>query len=241
MAERRRPVTDLPSALPYLDLIIGGSLLIPLGFGNVWFSSEMLAGRETYDPLIWLGWAMLVGGTGVLIALRRRTARRRRALQDALARLAPAIGAGRLSDFDEAVEWMNRYWPASHANEDLFRGKIHCALAGRLRRYPVLVDVEPDGYASDNADIDPRVLLYVAAIAPQTLPPGDEIAALSAAIRSAGFEPELLPEAGWRARANRRTVKRLGRAPGELADLAPVMNDLARLAEVCGAAPAPSA
>jgi hypothetical protein len=138
------------------------------------------------------------------------------------------------------VAWLDRHWPAAPGPNDLFKGAIERAIAGAHRGYPVLVDVEPDGYASDDSSIDPRVLLYVAALAPAHLPAGDEIAALSAAIHGAGFEIELLADAGLRARATAPTVKRLRRAPAGLADLAPVVRDLVRLAEACQAAPAPA-
>jgi hypothetical protein len=241
MAEQRRPVTLLPSALPYLDLIIGGSLLVPLGIANIVFTIMMLTGNTKYDPMIWLAWPALLAGAGVMVAIRRRRAWRVRAFGGALDRLGAEIGAVRLASFDDAIGWLNRHWPGSHGASDLFKGAIYAGIAGSYRGYPVMVEIEPDGYTDEGGTIDPRVLLYVAALAPAAFPAGGEIAPLRASIRDAGFEPELLADAGLRARASEATVKRLRRTPAALAELAPVVRDLVRLAEACGAAPAPSA
>jgi hypothetical protein len=238
-AEQRRAVTLVPSAVAHLDLIIGGSLLLPLGGACFVMSILMIAGRAKYDPLIWLAWPLFFAGVRVVVELRRWRARRAQALADALDRLGAGIGAQPLGGFDGVVAWLDRYWPAAPGPNDLFKGAIERAIGGAYRGYPVLVDVEPDGYTSEDSSIDPRVLIYVAALAPAQLPAGDEIASLTASIRAAGFELELLGDAGLRARANAPTVKRLRRAPDGLADLAAVVRDLVRLAEACQAAPAP--
>jgi hypothetical protein len=235
LAAERNAYAGIPSLMGYLDLIIGGSLLLPLGGAATVFSVRMLAGIDANEPWIWLLWAPTLAIVLVLVALRRRRARRRLAVHRALDQLAGDMGGQRLPRFADAVEWMNQFWAAAPVANALYRGAINGALAATLRRYPVLVDVEPDGASGEDVTIDPRVFVYVAAPVPASLPPTREVAAVAAALRGAGFEPELFPGAGVLARATGPALKILRREPARLAQLGPVVHDLVRLAEACEA------
>jgi hypothetical protein len=242
LAAERSAIAGMPSAMGYLDLIIGGPLLLPLWGASLVLSIRMLAGIDPYERVIWLSWALSLGGAGALAAIRRRLARRRRAIQRALDALGASMGAGarRLPGFADSVDWMNRFWAAPLDPNGLHRGTINVALAATHRRYPVLVDVEPDGYSSDDSTIDARVCVYVAALAPPSLPPTREVADLAAVVRRAGFEPEVFSDAGLLARANAPALELLRREPARLAQLGPLIDALVAMAEACRAAPAPA-
>ncbi len=240
-AEERREYTEMPSTTRHLDLIIGGSLLGPLGVTAVVCSVLMLLGYETYDPTIWPSWTIFACGTGLLIAWRRRRARRQQTLWRALDRLGREINGRRLPSFDTAVDWMNRVWAAPHHPYDLFKGAIWGTLAASWRGYPVLVDVEPYGYTGEDITIEPRVLVYVAvaALAPPTPSPDGEASALVTSLQRAGFEAHLLNGAGLLARASQPTVKALRKNLEAIGGLAPVVRDLVRMAEAYRIDPAP--
>jgi hypothetical protein len=242
LAAERSAHAGMPSVMGYLDLIVGGSLLLPLWGASLVLSIRMLAGIDAYERIVWPLWALSLAGAGALVAIRRRVGRRRLAIQRALDALAASTGASgrRLPGFADAVDWMNRFWAAPLDPNGLYRGTINVALAATHRRYPVLVDVEPDGYSSDDSTIDARVLVYVAALAPPSLPPTPEVAELVAAVRRAGFEPELFSGAGVLARATAPTLESLRREPGRLAQLGPLIDALVQIAEACRAAPAPA-
>jgi hypothetical protein len=240
LAAERSAIAGMPSAMGHLDLVIGGSLLLPLSGASLVLSIRMLAGLDAYERTIWLLWALSLGGAGALVALRRHKARRRLGFQRALDALGARMGGSgrRLRGFADAVDWMNQFWAAPLDANGLHRGAINVALAATQRRYPVLVDVEPDGYSTEDGTIDGRVFVYVAALAPRGLPATPEVAELTAAVRRAGFEAELFSNAGLLARATAPTLQILRREPQRLAQLGPLIDALVEMAEACRAAPA---
>jgi hypothetical protein len=113
-----------------------------------------------------------------------------------------------------------------------------------------MVDLEPDGLSHEMVTYPPRVVIYVAAVPagePAAVPSGEPAAVpsgradqLRTAIGDAGFMVETDPDAGLAARATPPTVKALRRNPADLANLGPMIGNLAALAAAEGVAPAPA-
>jgi hypothetical protein len=135
------------------------------------------------------------------------------------------------------VAWLNGVWAAPSAYEDLYEGPCHAAVAGHLRGYPVLIDVEPDGYSSEDVELAPRVLVHVAARVGMEPPPGPVWQEHQGVLARAGFELALAPEAGLLARGRPELLARVRRQPEALAELGSVVQRLVGLARACGAAP----
>jgi hypothetical protein len=239
LAEERSLATHVRPATRSLDLILGASLLLPAAAGATWFTVEMVRGTEPYEPaLAWL-WLAIAAGLAVLVGLRLRRHRLRRELQAALERACRPFEARSLPRHDDVVEWLGGVWAAASAHEDLYEGTGHVAIAGRLRGYPVLIDVEPEGYADGEVEIPPRVLVHVAALV------GSEPPAWwheqQAALDAAGLAITLVPQAGLLARARPEWCARMRREPARLLELGGVVERMVALAEASGAAPAPHA
>jgi hypothetical protein len=223
-----------------VDLIAFGSVLGPLGIGLVVFTVRQAMGLEKDEPgILALGWLMFVAGTSVLAALRLRRGRRRRALSDALSLLAGDFSGRKLEKFGEALDWLNENWAAPSGHEDLFAGPLHRAVSGILAGYPVLVDVEPDGYSSEDSTYDPYVIVYVTAQLPAPTPAIQARAErATAAFLAIGFRMEAYVDAGLLARATPERVKDLRRHFGDLSELRAVASELVAFAKACSAPPA---
>lgn len=240
LGEARLLATQVRSAEGSLDIIIGGSLIVPAIGSAAWFSVEMAMGHEPYDPMVWLLWGMSAAGLALIVGFRVRRRSRKRRLARALDHAGGSFGGRRLASHDHVVAWLNGVWAAPSAYEDLYEGLYHVAVAGRLRGYPVLIDVEPDGYTYEDGVIPPRVLVHVAALVAAAPPVGPVWQEQHAALARAGFELALAPEAGLLARGRPELLARLKRQPEALGELGPVVQRLVGLAEAFGAPPAAS-
>lgn len=228
------------SVAGYLDLIVGASLLVPLAGAVVIFGLGMLTGKEPYDPTIWAALALLIGGGAVLRLFRQRRRRRQRWLESGLSAVASRWRDGScLRTQAERLAWMGRYWAAGHRSDDLWTGPVHRAVAGKIRDYPVLIDVEPDGCAGEDVTIEPHIVVYLAAVAPQDTP-GSDLDQGSRQLAAAGFQLELEPEAGLVARATLPTIKQMRRRLGSLDVLTSVVETMIIAARAIGASPAPA-
>jgi hypothetical protein len=217
--------------------LITGPLIVGLG----WFSVAMAPGPVPDDWAIWLLWPLPVALAGAFVLWGRRSPQGRRAIERGLDRLAAYLGGDLLPSLAGTVDWLNRYWATPSRLGEYHDGPLHCGAAGTALGYPVMVDVEPDGFSHEMVAYPPRVVIYVAAVPapePAAVPSG-RAGQLRAAIGDAGFTVETDPDAGLAARAAPPTVKALRRNPAELGNLGPLIGNLAALAAAQGVAPAP--
>lgn len=239
LGEARLLATQVRGSEGSLNIIIGGSLIVPGIAAAAWFSIEIALGHEPYDPMVWLLWGVSTAGLALLVGLRLRRRSRKRRLARALDHAGGSFEGRRLASHDHVVAWLNGVWAAPSAYEDLYEGPYHGAVAGRLRGYPVLVDVEPEGYTHEDGVIPPRVLVHVAALVGTAPPASPAWHEHHAVLARAGFELVLAPEAGLLARGRPETCTRIRRQPEALGELGPVVQRLVGLAEAMGAPPAP--
>jgi hypothetical protein len=241
LGEARLMATQVRGGEGSLDLILGASLVLPTLASAVWFTIAIARGDEPYEPAVWLLWLGGAAGLALIIGLRLRRRYRKRRLVMALERAGRSFAGYRLVSHDHVVAWLNDVWAAPSEHADLYQGTCHGAVAGRLRGYPVLIDVEPDGYSDGDVEIAPRVLVHVAAWVGPAPPPGPAWQEHHAALAGLGLELVLAPEAGLLARARPDLLARVRRQPEALAELGAVVQRLVGLAEAWGAGPAPSA
>lgn len=217
--------------------LISGPFLLGLGLLSVYTAP----GTEPSRWWPWLLWPFPVAITGVYVLLRRRPRRGSQAIEQGLAGLAAYLGGRLLPSPADTVDWLNRYWAAPSRTDEYYAGPRHSGAAGTAAGYPVMVDFEPDGLSDETVTYPPRVVIYVAAVpAPEPAAvPSDRAGRLRAAIGDAGFMVDIDLDAGLAARATPPTMKALRRNPAELANLGPLIGDLAALAAAEGAAPPP--
>jgi hypothetical protein len=240
LGEARLLATQVRSSAGSLDIIIGGSMLVPAIGSAAWFSVEIARGREPYDPMVWVLWLVSAAGLALIVGFRLRRRSRKRRLARALDRAGGSFEGRRLASHDHVVAWLNGVWAAPSVHEDLYEGPYHAAVAGQLRGYRVLIDVEPEGYSYEDAVVPPRVLVHVAALVGSASPPSPSWQEHQAALARTGFELVLAPEAGLLARGLPELCIRVRRHPEALAELGSVVQRLVSLAQACGAPPAPS-
>jgi hypothetical protein len=238
LGEARLLATQMRGSAGSLDIIIGAALLVPVMGAAAWFSIQVVRGREPYEPLILVLWLASAAGLALIVGLRLRRRRRRRRLRQALDHAGESFAAHRLASHDHVVAWLNAVWAAPSAYEDLYEGPCHVAVAGDLRGYPVLIDIEPDGYTGEDVDLPPRVLVHIAARVCMQPPSSPVWREHHAALARAGFELALAPEAGLLARGLPELLTRMRRHPEALSELGSVVQRLVGLAEACGAPPA---
>jgi hypothetical protein len=212
-------------------------LLLSLGL----FSMFTARTPQPYAWGLWL-WTFPVALTAVYVWLARRPRRGRRAIEPSLAQLAVYLGGSLLPSLAETVDWLNRYWAAPSSTGEYYAGPLHCGAAGTVAGYPVMVDFEPDGLSDEGLVYPPRVAIYLAAVSARepTTVPSERAGQLRAYISDAGFTVDTEPDAGLVAHATPPTVDAFRRGPAELANLGPVIGDLAALAAAEEAAPAPA-
>jgi hypothetical protein len=214
-----------------------GPLLLGLGL----FSMFTARTPQPYAWGLWV-WTFPVALTGAYVWLSRRPRRGRRAIEQGLAQLAVYLGGDLLPSLAETVDWLNRYWAAPSSTGEYYAGRLHCGAAGMAAGYPVMVDCEPDGLSDEGLIYPPRVAIYVAAV-PAREPaavPSERAGQLRVYIGDAGFTVDVEPDAGLVARATPPTVEAFRRGPAELANLGPLIGDLAALAATEGVVPAPA-
>jgi hypothetical protein len=218
--------------------LITGPVIVGLG----WFSVAMAPRPVPYDWAIWLSWLIPVALAGAIVLWGRRPRRGRRAIEQGLAQLAVYLGGDLLPSLAGTVDWLNSYWAAPSSTGEYYVGPLHCGAAGTAAGYPVMVDFEPDGLSDDGLTYPPRAAIYVAAVpgAEPTAVPSGRAGQLRAFIGDAGFTVDIEPDAGLVARATPPTVEALRRGPAGLANLGPLIGDLAALAAAEGVAPAPA-
>lgn len=241
-APRLEYLGALSQGTGWRPVIIAALIIGPLIVGLGWFSVAMAPRPVPDDWAIWLGWLLPVALTGAVVLWRRRPRRRRRAIEQGLDRLAAYLGGDLLPSLADTVDWLNRYWAAPSRPGEYHDGPLHCSAAGTALGYPVMVDVEPDGLSHEMVTYPPRVVIYVAAVPaaePAAVPSG-RAGQLRTAIGDAGFMVETDPDAGLAARATPPTVKALRRNPADLANLGPLIGNLAAVAAAEGVAPAPA-
>jgi hypothetical protein len=218
--------------------LITSSIFVGLG----WFSVAIAPRPVPYDWAIWLAWLIPVALAGAVVRWGRRPRRGRQAIEQSLAQLAVYLGGDLLPSLGETVDWLNRYWAAPSSTGEYYAGRLHCGAAGTAAGYPVMVDFEPDGRSDEYVTYPPRVAIYVAAVPARepTAVPSERAGQIRAFIGDAGFTVDVEPGAGLVARATPPTVEALRRGPAELANLGPLIGDLAGLAAAEGVVPAPA-
>jgi hypothetical protein len=229
------------SAASWAAYIAPLSLLVPLAIGTVYFSVGMIAGSEKYEPTIFLGWALTLGGAALLAWFHTWRRDRRARLQRAVETVIRGFGGARLPDHRAAIGWLNTYWAGPLLLEDLYAGASFEVAAGRVGDYPVLIWVDPVPLATD---FEAKILLLVAAAIPGA-ERGREGGSLALATRSlearrALEETGLVVEAnegGLLARAPAGLVRRIRWSPEDALRLAPALAAMVRLAMQLGAPP----
>jgi hypothetical protein len=217
---------------------------VPLLLGLGLFTMFTTRTPQPYAWGLWI-WTFPVAFTAAYVWLARRPRRRRRrrrAIEQGLAQLAVYLGGDLLPSLADTLDWLNRYWAAPSSTGEYYAGRLHCGAAGTAAGYPVMVDFEPDGLSDEGLVYPPRVAIYVAAVParePSAVPP-ERAGQLRAYIGDAGFTVDVEPDAGLIARATPPTVEAFRRDPAELANLGPLIGDLAALAAAEGVAPAPA-
>lgn len=231
------------SALASLDVIIGGSLLAPLGVGLSIFTFQ--AANGTLNPAeaephgLSVGWLVFVLGVSLLSFLRIRRKRRRAARRNGLAPLAATLNQGKLHETHGPwLRWLNEHWAAPSRSDDLFFGSLQSSVTGSVAGYPVLVDVELDGYSDDESTHEPRTLVYVAAHVPPDFNGRPQAVAASARLATLDARLEVHPDAGLLARTTLQRTQAFKGAPSELAELRRVIDCLVDAARTGGAPPA---
>lgn len=231
------------SALASLDIIVGGSLLAPLGVGLSIFTFQAAKGTldsAEAEPLgLSVGWLVFVLGVSLLAFLRIRRKRRRAARKNGLAPLVATLDQGELHETPGPwLRWLNQNWAAPSRSDDLFFGSLQWSVTGRVASYPVLVDVELDGYTDDDSTHEPRTLVYVAAHVPPDFNGRPQAVTASARLAALDARLEVHPDAGLLARTTLQRVHAFERTPDELAGLRHVVDCLVEAARTGGAPPA---
>ncbi len=242
-AERRGMAAIYSRSMTGTTLIyfIGGSFLLPLGGGTLFFSIGMLTGSEEYSPAIFLMWAMtlglVAGVAGFVLWQRSRRSRLRRGLQ-----VLCSVFRGRLlGGLQGTVQWLDEHWAGPYDMHDLTRSAYNDSASLDVQGYPVLVDLDPVPAAKQ---MRPRGLVLLACDLPgsgdameTTLTLSPESRNLLEQIKRAGFNVET-SEGGLLARADGLMLKRIVSDEQALAGWAQVMPLLARLARAMCHTPA---
>jgi len=235
-AERRGMAAIYSRSMTGATLVyfIGGSFLLPLGGGTLFFTIGMITGSEEYSPAILIMWAMtlaLVAGiAGIVLWQRSRKARLRQGLEVLCALFRGSI----LGGLQGSVQWMDEHWAGPYDVHDLTRGSYGDSAGLVVQGYPVLVDVDPVPPAKQ---IRPRALALVACELPgsgdameTTLQLTGQARILLERIKRMGFDVET-SEGGLLARADALMVRRIVSDDRALAGWGDMLPLLVRLAE----------
>ena len=224
-----------------LIYFIGGSFLLPLGGGTLFFTFGMLSGSEEYSPAILILWAMTLGLVGGMAGLILRQRARRGRLRRGLEHLCAVFRGRILGGLQGTVAWLDRHWAGPYDVHDLTRGSHNDSAALDVEGYPVLVDLDPVPAAKQ---VRPRALILVSCDLPgsgdameTTLQLTHEARNLLEHLKRAGFNVET-SEGGLLARADGLMVKRIvkdERAVPDWADVIPLLVRLARSMSTEGA------
>ncbi len=172
---------------------------------------------------------------------RRQQRASKRRLDEALSPLAAQISGRPVNSVEEQVDWLNAFWAAESEYADLYCSRTHGGLAGIVRGYSVLVDIEPAGYGDEASSSEPRVSLYVSAAVPEAkYADSPRTRELSKRLRLAGFALHIVPYAGLRACARPRTYRMIHRDLTKGPNLLSILEGLVELAQEYGFAPTQS-
>ncbi|WP_158257681.1 hypothetical protein [Haliangium sp. UPWRP_2] len=169
---------------------------------------------------------------------RRQQREDKRRLDEALSPLAAQIAGRSVNSIEEQVAWLNASWAAESEYADLFCSRIHGGLAGVVRGYSVLVDIEPCSYADEASSSNPRISLYVSAAVPEAkYADSPRTHEFSKRLQSAGYDLHIVPYAGLRACATPETYRMLYGDLARVPNLVPILEDMVELAMEYGFAP----
>ena len=218
----------------WLIFIILGSYVGPLGIGAVGITLDMAFGSARFHPAVFLLWALVLAGAGVIALLWAHRRAKKLAWRGALDALARQLGGYRWHDVKAMVTWLNTYWVGPIDVNSFVVGLYFQSAAGVADGFAFLVWADPVA-ASDHQE--PRVQLYMAACFPGELgaPPIDALGP-GAQLSQMGFSCAANP-AGIIVSASKDARKRLHRAP-DARLLIDAVWCTARLARALGASPA---
>ena len=203
--------------------------------GLAWASVQMARGEMAYQPAIFLGWGLLAISAGIFVLWMHLRGRRREALAQALEALAVQLQGRREASLDDAVEWLNRHWPAPYDTRHIHAGAYYGCVTGQVHGYPVMVDLSltrSDRYR------DPRIHLFVAASS--SMGPSDDdrrrANILEGAIEREGFDLRR-SDAGVLVMAKASLVERTRDTPSSVMALVPELNRMTHLLAALRRAP----
>jgi hypothetical protein len=225
------------SAVGYLDLAIGGAIIVPVAAAAVAQTVSVVHGEEQDDGQLWLLWGIVVVGVIVVTLLRRRRRGRQLTIAASADQLQSQLGQPAPLSPVEAFAWLNRHWPAPTPTDEYFRGPYHSSVSGTVDGFPVMVDLEPAGFSDESSTFPPRAVVYVAAVPGARTAGEGEATAFRAAIGRSGFVVTTVPGAGLVAHGRPETIAWLRADPSRLTELTVVIWELVTLAVADGAAP----
>ncbi|MCC6999863.1 MAG: hypothetical protein IT370_35010 [Deltaproteobacteria bacterium] len=190
-----------------------------------------------------LGWCALVIVVVLVLAYTLARARSAALATQVFATLAAQFHGTVLTGRAGVTGWLDATWGGALALTELGSSTQHRGVALTVRGYHAMFELQPQrGSIFTQAQGAPRLTVFVAALLPvdalgaPTLPSTPAISATRDWLVDAGFELRA-DLGGLRAVAGPALVRRLAGSPTHLEGLAPILDQLAQVAQAAGAHP----
>ncbi len=221
----------------YIHLMVLGPFVLMTGGGAIAFSAEMIAGREPFNPAIFLVWAMFLGCLAAAAGISLFKRSRRERWRAVLAAIARATDGELLAGIDGLAGWLDRHWAGPYDLRFLYAGGYAHGATVSAGGYAGLLWIDPTA-ASEHHPA--RTHLFLAAWIPGVADDGPQERSPEARVLLEDLRrihDVQLQEGGLFVALDDTDMALLRRDPTTATELATLFPRLASLADALDAAP----